>query len=80
MVAVKHICNIKILKHHVVIIPVNQFSMILRKVGHVVIKLYMIGISSKNYQLVLPENIQISNNNKRINFINQILFLMHRMH
>jgi hypothetical protein len=79
MVAENNIPNNKILQLHVTIIQVNQYSMILKKDGHVVIKLSMIGTNSKNYLPVPKPNIPISNNNKLMNFSNRIQSPMPKM-
>ena len=59
MVVEKHILKTKIQNNLVAIIQVSQFSMIPKKDGHAVIKLFMIGINLKKLNHVLLENIQM---------------------
>jgi hypothetical protein len=80
MVVENNIFNNKIQQLHVIIIQVNQSFMIPKKDGHVVIKLSMIGTNSKKFQHVPKQNIQISNNNKPMNFSNLIQFPMPKTH
>jgi hypothetical protein len=58
MVVVNNIYSHKIHKYHVVIIQVNQYFTIQKKDGHVVIRLYMIGISFRSCQHVQKVLIQ----------------------
>lgn len=67
----------KILILHAIIIAETLFSMILKKDGHVVIKLYMIGMSSKSYPLVLLADTLTKN--KTLNFTSRTLWVMLKM-